>query len=83
MQEGVYGLPTDWEHADFRYIVWTLVDSDQSRAGVPEVLVPQGTRLFVIYVTSPAKEQWSRLDKTTRPARMIMDPWSRCSIVRV
>ena len=83
MQEGVYGLPTDWEHADFRYIVWTLVDSDQSTAGVPEDLVPQGTRLFVIYVTSLAAERWSRLEKTTRPITIIMDPWSRSEIVRV
>jgi hypothetical protein len=83
VQEGVYELPSDWKHGDFRYIVWTLVDSDQSSTGVPEVLVPQGTRLFAIYVTFPANKRWSRLVKTTRPIRMIMDPWSRRSIVRV
>src|ERR1700691_2977609 len=48
VQEGVYELPSEWRHADFRCIVWTFVDSDQSSAGVPEVLVPQGTRLFAI-----------------------------------
>ncbi|KIM86220.1 hypothetical protein PILCRDRAFT_816150 [Piloderma croceum F 1598] len=83
VQEGVYGLPTDWRHADFRYIVWTLVDSDQSQAGVPEVVVPHGTRLFAIYVTSPAINRWSRLHKTTRPIVVTMNPWSRGSIVRV
>ncbi|KIM80623.1 hypothetical protein PILCRDRAFT_822364 [Piloderma croceum F 1598] len=83
VQEGVYPLPSDWDHGDFRYKLWTLVDSEQSRAGVPEVLVPKGTRLFAIYVTSPAEERWSRLHKTTRPIRIIMNPWSRRSIVRV
>jgi hypothetical protein len=83
VQEGVYELPSEWRHADFRCIVWTFVDSDQSSAGVPEVLVPQGTRLFAIYVTSLAEERWSRLNKTTRPTRLIMNPWSRRSIVRV
>ena len=83
VQEGVYKLPSDWEHDDFRYIMWTLVDSDQSKAGVPEVLVPQGTRLFAIYVSSPAADRWSRLHKTTRPIRIIMNPWSRRSIIRV
>ena len=83
VQEGVYGLPTDWEHFDFRYIMWTLVDLKQSSTGVPEYLVPHGTRLFVIYVTSPAEERWSRLEKTTRPITTMMNPWSRSEIVRV
>ena len=83
MQEGVYRLPTDWEHADFRYIVWTFIGSDQSPAGIPEDLVPQGTRLFVIYVTLPAVARWKRLEKTTWPIETIMNPWSRSEIVRV
>lgn len=83
VKNGVYKLPSDWEHSDFLSIVWTLVDSDQSIAGVPEILVPHGTRLFVIYITSPAKERWSRMEKTTNPAVFIMNPWSRSEILRV
>ena len=83
VQEGVYELPSKWRHADFRCIVWTFVDSDQSSTGLPEVLVPQGTRLFAIYVTPPAINRWSRLDKTTRSIVVTMNSWSRGSIVRV
>ena len=81
VQKGVYKLPSDWEHGDFHYIVWTLANSDQIRAGVPEVLVPQGMCLFAIYATSLAVEQWSCLHKTTCLTRIIMNPWLRYLIV--
>jgi hypothetical protein len=80
VKEGVYRLPSDWEHTDFLCIMWTLVDSDQSRVSVPEILVPHGTQLFVIYITSLAEERWSRMDKTTNPTVVIMNPWSRKEI---
>jgi hypothetical protein len=45
--------------------------------GVPEHLVPHGTRLYPIYVTSPVKQPWSRLEKTTSPLVAVMNPWTR------
>jgi hypothetical protein len=82
VDEGVYKLPTDWHHDDFRCIIWTLVDSDENNEGVPPRLIPHGTLLFVIYVTSPAKERWSRMNKTTRRVVVIMNPWGREEIKR-
>jgi hypothetical protein len=81
VKEGVYLLPSDWRHSDFRYIVWTLVDSDENK-GVPPRLIPQGTRLFVTYVTSPAADSWSRMNKTTRRLVVIMNPWGRREVQR-
>jgi hypothetical protein len=82
VREGVYKLPSDWRHDDFRCIVWTLVDSDENRDGVPPYLVPHGTLLFVIFSSSPAAVRWSRMDKTTRNIVVIMNPWSREEIKR-
>ncbi|KIL64152.1 hypothetical protein M378DRAFT_178977 [Amanita muscaria Koide BX008] len=73
VDDGVYSLPPYWEHADFTSIIWTLVDSDQDRDGPPGTLVPHGTLLFVT---------WSRLDKTTRPIVVFMNPWGRKEIQR-
>ena len=82
VREGVYTLPSNWRHDDFRCIVWTLVDSDEHRDGVPPRLIPHGTLLFVIYSTSPAAELWSRMNKTTRRVVVIMNPWGRAEIKR-
>jgi len=43
-------------------------------------LVTPGTRLYVIYVTSPRKERWSRIGKTAQDVTIIMNPWSRKEI---
>lgn len=83
VEEGVYELPPDFRRAIFRGIVWTLVDSDESTEGVPPSLVGHGTRLFVVYATSPARQRWSRLEKTTLTTTLIMNPWTRSEILRV
>ena len=82
VDEGVYMLPPDWNHDDFRCIVWTLVDSDESKEGVPPRLIPHGTLLYVLYATSPAADRWSRMNKTTRRVVVIMNPWGREEIKR-
>ena len=82
VKEGVYELPANWKHDDLRHITWTLVDSDENREGVPPRLVPHGTLLFVIYVTSPAEDRWSRMNKTTKRVVVIMNPWGRREIQR-
>ncbi|KAM6503263.1 hypothetical protein JOM56_000206 [Amanita muscaria] len=82
IDDGVHILPPDWRHDDFSCIVWTLVDSDQDRDGVPATLVPHVTNLFVMYVTSPAVERWSRLGNTKQPIVVIMNPWGRREMQR-
>jgi len=79
--QGVYRVPATFPPGSFKSVVWTLVDSDESRDGIPQQLIPRSTRLFVIYVTSPAKERWSRLDKTVPyDTVIIMNPWTRKEI---
>jgi hypothetical protein len=71
VEEGVYEVPDKFH--DFEFFVWTLVDSDDAKDGVPEDLVMQDTRHFVIYCTSPSQNRWSRLHKTVRCFTMIMN----------
>jgi hypothetical protein len=82
VDEGVYQIPRDFPTFSFKTFVWTFVDSDQSKDGVPPHLVPHETCYYVIYATSPCKERWSRLHKTTRVIRVIMNPWTREEILR-
>jgi hypothetical protein len=82
VDEGVYETPYGFPPGYFKTFVWTLVDSDANKEGVPPNLVDHGTRLFVIYTTSPRKERWSRLHKTVRDITMIMNPWTREEIFR-
>ena len=56
------------------------MDSDESKDGASPRLLTPGTRLYVIYVTSPRKERWSRIGKTTRDVTIIMNPWSKKEI---
>ncbi len=79
VEEGVYRVPDDFQ--EFRAIVWTLVDADYAKDGVPEDLVMRNTRHFVIYCTSPSQKRWSRLHKTVHVK--IFNPWKRNEIFRV
>lgn len=84
VKEGVYVLPRPLNYRILRSSIWTFVDSDHSRGGVPEHLVAQGTPFFVIYVASPAEQRWERLHKTTRVGRAaLMNPWSKNEILRM
>jgi hypothetical protein len=82
VDEGVYKLPEGPLENRFKTIVWTFVDSDESKEGIPPSLVHHGTSLFVIYITSPAKERWSRLHKTVYDTIVVMNPWSKAEIFR-
>ena len=81
VEEGVYKVPDDFQ--EFRVSVWTLVDPDYAKDGVPEDLVMGNTHQFVIYCTSPSKKRWSRLHKTVHVKTFIMNPWKRKEIFRV
>jgi hypothetical protein len=82
VEEGVYEAPSDYDPTLFETFIWTLVDSDEANDGVPSRLVTHGTRHFVIYTTSPRKERWSRLHKTTRAVTIVMRPWTKGEIYR-
>ena len=81
VEEGVYVVPDKFN--DFEVFVWTLVDSDGAEGGVPENLVIQHTRHFVIYCTSPRRDRWSRLHKTVDDHILIMNPWKSKEILRL
>ena len=85
VKEGVYWLLNGWEHNDFQVgcTTWTLVDADKNKDGVPPHLIPHGTVLFVIFVTSPTRDRWSRMNKTTQRTVVIMNPWARREIHRL
>ena len=80
VEDGVYKMPQDFQQAKFRSIVWTFVDADHDRGGVPPHLIEYGTPLFVIYVTSPAKERWDRMHHTIHDTVVVMNPWTRKEI---
>ncbi|KAF8310229.1 hypothetical protein F5887DRAFT_1067704 [Amanita rubescens] len=80
VEEGVYRSPHNFSPSFFHKFVWTVVDSDESKEGIQSNLVPHGTRLFMIYSTSPSKERWKRLHKTVSVMNIIMNPWTRTEI---
>lgn len=71
--EGVYEKPADFLVLDFKKLVWTLDDVGK----VPRRLIDQGTRLFVIFATSPNETRWKDLHKSTRFTICTMNPWTR------
>jgi hypothetical protein len=78
IEDGVYLMQARFQLADYKTIVWALVDSD-----IPDEFITQNTPFFVISATSAAKEHWSRLDKTTSNAVIVMNPWTRGEIHQV
>jgi hypothetical protein len=44
--------PVIWRNNKEYIFVWTLVDSDDSKSGIPEELICQGSRVFTIFATS-------------------------------
>jgi hypothetical protein len=83
VEEGVYKMPEHFYRVSrFRYIVWTFVAADHNGKGIPPSLIAHGTPLFVIYVTSPAKERWDRMYHTIHETVVVMNPWTRKEIHR-
>jgi di/tricarboxylate transporter len=82
VQEGVYEMAADFPLASFKSTVWTLIDSHESSSGAPLEVVLNGTRLFVIYATSPTTERWRRLHKIVHERVVTMNPWTRDEIHR-
>ena len=82
VEDGVYEMGEYFQVARYNNLVWTLVDSDKSPSGVPEMLVTHGTRFFVIYASPPASGRWARLEKAVTPITIVMNPWTRNEIHR-
>jgi hypothetical protein len=82
VEDGVYLMGAKFQLARYKRVLWTLVDTDESLAGIPEEFVTQNTPFFVVHVTSAAKERWSRIERTTINAVIVMNPWSRGEIHR-
>ena len=82
VKEGVFKAPSTFQSTEYSKFVWTLVDADEAKDGVPEMLVPDNTMNFVIYSTSPTQSRWARVYKTLRLYLMVMDPWTRKEILR-
>jgi hypothetical protein len=84
VEEGVYDMGTQFLRDMYcENVVWTLVDADEYRDGVPPELVTHGTPFFVIYTTSPVRERWKRLHKSVFDTVVVMNPWTRSEIHRV
>jgi hypothetical protein len=83
VEEGVYKMPPEFPAGCFYPIVWTLIDSDDVGKEHLRRFVPQGTKLFAIYVASPIGKPWSRMHKTVFTTVAIMNAWTRREIHHV
>jgi hypothetical protein len=82
VKEGVYESPERPRHSIFKTLVWTLIDTDQAKEGVPPHLSEHDTAHFIIYTTSPDWKRWGRLRKTTQSAVCVMNPWKKTEILK-
>ena len=80
VEEGVYESPERPRLDVFKTLVWTLVDTDEAKEGVPPHLAVHDTPHFIIYTTSPDQSRWGRLAKTTQCAACVMNPWNKTEI---
>ena len=78
---GVRKITENSSYLESGSFTWTMVDSDESK-DVPPHLIAHGMHLFVIYVTSPARERWHRMHHTVHDAVVVMNPWKRKEIHR-
>jgi hypothetical protein len=69
--------------ATYHFFVWTFIDTDESKDGIPEAFVQHNSPFFVIYISPPAEHRWARVHKTVSyPKVVVMNPWSRSEIHR-
>jgi hypothetical protein len=80
VEEGVYWMSADFRRAWYHTDVWTLIDSDVSQGGIPTEFAERDLPVFLIYVTSPTRSRWSRMDKAYRLRVIVMNPWTRSEI---
>ncbi|KAH9059459.1 hypothetical protein EDB83DRAFT_2675610 [Lactarius deliciosus] len=75
--EGVFVVPPDHPPTDFKIHIWTFIDADDSKDGIPDHVATHRTRHLIILTSSPKSSRWKLLTKTTQCSTAIMDPWTR------
>jgi len=58
-----------------------VVYAADSSSGIPSLLADSATKIFNIFVTFLRQGRWVALEKTTHPAIVYMNPWTREEIV--
>jgi hypothetical protein len=77
VEDGVFRCPEDFSPDIFRQGgLWVLVNTDGSMAGVPAILAESESKVNTIFTSSPWRERWKGLLKTTMCSQLIMNPWS-------
>jgi hypothetical protein len=66
----------DVRGSDFMPFLWAFIDADECTFGIPETLGGHSTNLYVIFTTSPKRQQWKCLEKCTDTMEIVMNPWS-------
>jgi len=86
VEDGVYRMGADFAEAQYKTIIWTLLDSDLLASGSPNNFnQPRiAHKFFVIYATSPARERWKPFEKNFPTLHhVIMNQWTRGEIHQV
>ncbi|KAH9017447.1 hypothetical protein EDB84DRAFT_1276537 [Lactarius hengduanensis] len=77
VNEGVFEIPLDYPSPNFKTRIWTLIDADDCKDGIPDYLGPHRTQHLIILSSSPKSSRWQLLTKTTECSIAIMNPWTR------
>ncbi|KAH8976722.1 hypothetical protein EDB86DRAFT_3057817 [Lactarius hatsudake] len=77
VNEGVFEIPPDYNSTNFKTRIWTLIDADNCKDGIPDYLGPHRTKHLIILSSSPKSSRWQLLTKTTECSIAIMNPWTR------
>ncbi|KAH8994024.1 hypothetical protein EDB92DRAFT_1815302 [Lactarius akahatsu] len=80
VEEGVFEVPPDYHSTDLKTRVWLLIDTDDSKDGIPDYLAPHETNHLIILCSSPPSARWKPLTGTTLCRVAIMNPWTRGEI---
>ncbi|KAH9176577.1 hypothetical protein EDB89DRAFT_1846156 [Lactarius sanguifluus] len=79
VKEGVFEVPPDYHSTDLKTRVWTFIDADDSKDGIPDYLAPHETNHLIISCSSQSA-RWKPLTRTTLCRVAIMNPWTRGEI---
>ncbi|KAI0301474.1 hypothetical protein BC826DRAFT_1183413 [Russula brevipes] len=81
VKEGVFKMRLErLDSTVFYPFIWTFTDADDTSQGVLFSLAEKMSKLFIIYISPPEREQWKNLRKTTSSLTVIMNPWTKDEI---
>ncbi|KAH9176571.1 hypothetical protein EDB89DRAFT_2065396 [Lactarius sanguifluus] len=52
VEEGVFVVSPDYPSTDIKARIWTLVDTDDSKDGIPDYLAPHETNYYIMFLSS-------------------------------